>query len=144
MTARFNTVRRRVEADNERGSATVWMIGVVVATFLMIGLVLDGGSMLRARSDAFSVASSAARVGAQQLDPVEAVQGIAVLDPILAERAALDYLSALGMHGSVTIEADKVTVSVDSVADLQMLKLVGSDTATFHASASARAVKVTP
>ncbi len=144
MIALFATVRRRVVAEDERGSATVWLIGVVVATFLMIGLVLDGGSMLRARSDAFSVASAAARVGAQQLDPIEAVQGIAVLDPILAERAALDYLSALGLHGSVTVEADKVTVSVDSVAQLQMLTLVGADTATFQASASARAVKVTP
>ena len=89
MTATLVSIRARAAAD-DRGSATVWMIGVVVASFVMIGLVLDGGTMLRARSDAFSAASSAARAGAQQLDPVEAVEGSAVLDPIAAERAALD------------------------------------------------------
>ena len=84
------------------------MIGVTVAAFLMVGLVLDGGVMLRARSDAFSTAASAARVGAQQLDTDAAVEGVAVLDPVAAEQAALDYLAAHGVTGTVTVTADTV------------------------------------
>jgi Flp pilus assembly protein TadG len=132
----------RRHANDDEGSATIWMIGVTVATFAMIALVLDGGSMLRARSDAFSVASAAARAGAQELDPVAAVEGEAVLDPIAAQRAANDYLARHGYGGGVAVNGFTVTVTVNSVAHLQMLKLAGGDTATFHATASAQAVKV--
>jgi hypothetical protein len=120
------------------------MIGVTFAAFLMVGLVIDGGVMLRARSDAFSIAASAARVGAQQLDSDAAVEGQAVLDPDAAEAAALDYLAAHGVTGSVTVEGDLVRVSVTTTADLQMLSLVGGGSATFDATAEARATKVVP
>jgi hypothetical protein len=105
----------------------------------MVGLVLDGGVMLRSRSDAFAVAASAARVGAQQLDPDAAVEGLTVLDPIAAERAALDYLGAQGVTGTVTVTADAVTVTVSTAARLQMLEVVGGDTVTFNATATATA-----
>jgi Flp pilus assembly protein TadG len=118
------------------------MIGVTVASFLMVGLVLDGGVMLRSRSDAFAIAASAARVGAQQLDPDAAVEGLTVLDPIAAERAALDYLGAQGVTGTVTVTADAVTVTVSTAARLQMLEVVGGDTVTFNATATATAEAV--
>lgn len=131
-------------ARDDRGSATVWMIGVTVASFLMVGLVLDGGVMLRTRSDAFAIAASAARVGAQQLDADAAVEGLSVLDPIAAEQAVLDYLAAQGASGTVTVTGDRVTVTVTTSAQLQMLQVVGGDTVTFDATATAEAVKVTP
>lgn len=130
-------------ARDDRGSATVWMIGVTVASFLMVGLVLDGGVMLRTRSDAFAIAASAARVGAQQLDGDAAVEGLSVLDPIAAEQAVLDYLAAQGAGGTVTVTGDRVTVTVTTSAQLQMLQVVGGDTVTFDATATAEAVKVT-
>lgn len=126
----------------DRGSATVWMIGVTVSAFLLVGLVLDGGTMLRARSDAFSVAGAAARVGAQQLDPDAAVEGLTVLDPIAAERAVQDYLAASGVTGTARVIDDTVTVTVTTEAQLQMLRLVGGDTVTFDATATVEAVKV--
>lgn len=129
-------------AGDDRGSATVWMIGVTVASFLMVGLVLDGGVMLRSRSDAFAIAASAARVGAQQLDDDAAVEGLSVLDPIAAEQAVLDYLAAQGASGAVTVTGDRVTVTVTTSASLQMLQVVGGDTVTFDATATAEAVKV--
>jgi hypothetical protein len=127
-----------------RGSATVWMIGVTVSTFALVALVLDGGAMLRARSDAFAVAGAAARVGAQQLDPDAAVEGLTVLDPIAAERAVMDYLSDLGVAGRASVAGDTVTVTVSSAAELQMLRLVGGDTVSFDATATVEAVKVEP
>jgi Flp pilus assembly protein TadG len=142
-----NRALRRLRAraaDDDRGSATVWMIGVVVCTFLMLALVLDGGVMLRARSNAYSAASAAARAGAQQLDPVAAVDGVAVLDPVAAKRAALDYLAADGLTGKVTIVGDTVTVNVTSTTHLQLATALGADATTFHATASAQAIKVIP
>ena len=120
------------------------MIGVTVSAFLMVGLVLDGGVMLRARSDAFAVAASAARVGAQQLDHDAAVEGQAVLGPVAAEQAAMAYLAANGVTGSVTVTSDMVRVSVTTSADLQLLSLVGGESVTFDATAEAQAVKVAP
>jgi Flp pilus assembly protein TadG len=127
---------------DERGSATVWMIGVTVSAFLLVGLVLDGGTMLRARSDAFAVAGAAARVGAQQLDSDAAVEGLTALDPIAAERAVQDYLAAGGVTGTARVVDDTVTVTVTTEAQLQMLRLVGGDTVTFDATATVEAVKV--
>lgn len=144
MGGTVTRVRLVGRARDERGSATVWMIGVTVASFLMVGLVLDGGVMLRSRSDAFAIAAAAARVGAQQLDPGAAVEGLTVLDPIAAEQAALDHLAAEGADGTVTVSADTVTVTVTTIARLQMLRLAGGDTVTFDATATAEAVKVSP
>jgi Flp pilus assembly protein TadG len=144
VTDMVRRLRARAAAEDDRGSATVWMIGVVVCAFLMLALVLDGGVMLRARSDAYAAASAAARAGAQQLDPVAAVDGVAVLDPVAANRAALDYLTADGLTGTVTIVGDTVTVNVTSTAHLQLTTALGADATKFNAMASAQAVKVNP
>lgn len=128
----------------ERGSATIWMIGVTVCGVLMVGLVLDGGVMLRARSDAFATAASAARVGAQQLDPAAAVEGQSVLDPIAAEQAALDYLATKGLTGTATVVDNALTVTVTTQAQLQLLALAGADPLDFTATATVQAVKVAP
>ena len=120
------------------------MIGVTVSAFSLVALLLDGGAMLRARSDAFALAGSAARVGAQQLDPDAAVEGLTVLDPIAAERAVQDYLDSAGVNGTAVVSGDTVTVTVTSEAVLQMLRLVGGDTVSFQATASVEAVKVEP
>ena len=136
-------VHLRGRAADDRGSVTVWAIGATVASMLMLGLVLDGGTMLRARSDAFSLASAAARAGAQQLDPDAAVQGNSVLDPRAAEQAALEYLAARGATGTVTVTPEAITVTVTSSANLQLLSLAGGgDTASFTATSTVNVVKV--
>ena len=136
--------RRCSPRRDECGSATVWMIGVTISTFSLVGLLLDGGVMLRARSDAFAVAGSAARAGAQQLDPDAIVEGLTVVDPVAAERAVQDHLDQAGVTGTAVASGDTVTVTVTSEVELQMLRLVGGDTASFHATASVEAVKVEP
>ena len=124
--------RRRVDVHDDRGSVTVWAISATVACVLIIGLVIDGGTMLRARSDAFALASSAARAGAQELDSASAVQGLTVLDPVAAERAAL----------TVTITDETITVTVTSATSLQLLRLAGAETASFTATSTVNIVKV--
>lgn len=136
--------RRCSSRRDECGSATVWMVGVTISTFSLVALLLDGGVMLRARSDAFAVAGSAARAGAQQLDPDAIVEGLTVVDPVAAERAVQDHLDQAGVTGTADTSGDTVTVTVTSEVELQMLRLVGGDTASFHATASVEAVKVEP
>lgn len=127
----------------EAGSATVWMVSVVSATFLLVGLVLDGGTMLRARSDAFAAAGAAARAGAQELDLNAAVEGETVLDPVAAEAAALEHLRQMGFTGTASTRGSTVTVTAHAPARLQLLSLVGGgDTTTFSATATAEATKV--
>lgn len=129
----------RTRLGDERGAVTVWAISMTVACVLLIGLVLDGGALLRARSDAFAVAASAARAGAQQLDPDAAVAGAALIDPAAAQRAAADYLSRAGVSGTVTVTGSTITVTVTSSARFQLLPVAaGSVTAT----ASVDAIKV--
>jgi len=134
--------RRRVDVHDDRGSVTVWAISATVACVLIIGLVIDGGTMLRARSGAFALASSAARAGAQELDSASAVQGLTVLDPVAAERAALDYLAAHGATGTVAITDETITVTVTSATSLQLLRLAGAETASFTATSTVNIVKV--
>jgi hypothetical protein len=117
------------------------MLGVVVCSVLLIGLVLDGGVVLRARSDAFGLAGAAARVGAQQLDPSSAVEGDAVIDPTGAREAATAYLAARNASGTITVSGNSVTVTVTVPAHLQMLQVLGASTVAVHATATARAIK---
>ena len=128
--------------SGDDGSVSIWMIGLVTATFLMIALVLDGGAMLRKRSDTFGIAAAAARAGAQQLDQRQAIEGHAVLDPNAAEQAALSYLHKHQLTGTVQVTGDLVTVDAQSTAQLQMFKALGGGPVSFHATATARAVKV--
>ncbi|MGE0139751.1 MAG: pilus assembly protein TadG-related protein [Ilumatobacteraceae bacterium] len=134
--------RRSVDLRDDRGSVTVWAISATVASVLIIGLVIDGGTMLRARSDAFALASSAARAGAQELDSSAAVQGLTMLDPAAAERAALEYLAAHGATGTVAITDETITVTVTSATSLQLLRLAGAETASFTATSTVNIVKV--
>lgn len=143
MTAYLATRRRlRRAAHDDRGSVTVWTIGATAACILILGLVVDGGTMLRARSDAFALAAASARAGAQQLDGDAAVEGRPVLDPNAARQAALDYLAAHDATGTVTVTAESITVTVTSHADLQLLRVAGSGTTTFNATSTVNVVKV--
>ena len=136
--------RRRSAVRSAAGSATVWMLGVVVCTMSLVGLVLDGGTVLRTRSDAFSVAGAAARAGAQQLEPDLVAEGTAVIDPAAARQAALEYLAAHGATGTVVVSATTVTVTATMSAHLQMLRVVGASDVAVHATATVRATKVAP
>ena len=78
----------------DAGYVTVFTLGVSMALVSVVGLVLDGGRAQRAQGDAFGAAAAASRAGAQQLDPLAAVNGEVRLDPALAEAmniAAIDF-----------------------------------------------------
>lgn len=130
------------ERDDERGSVTTWLVATAAACLPLLALVSDGGTALRARSEAFSQASAAARAGAQQFDAASIVEGEPVLDPVAAEQAALAYLSAHGATGTVTVSSSSITVTVTTRAELHLAAPFGVDSVTFSATATVDAVKV--
>lgn len=115
---------------------TVWSVVIVLACMAMVGLVLDGGVILRARSSGYDLASESARAGAQELDQAALANGRLVLDQAKARMTATEFLAARGATGEVTITADRVTVTVFRRVDLQILQpaSVGvTETATVRA-----------
>lgn len=55
------------------------------------------------------------------LDDGAAVRGDVRVDPDGAQAAATAYLEARGVPGSVIVDGDEVTVTVDEVADFAVL-----------------------
>lgn len=105
----------------DAGYVTVFTLGVSMALVSVVGLVLDGGRAQRAQSDAFGAAAAASRAGAQQLDPLAAVNGEVRLDPALAEEAVRSFLAPHGLTGTVTVTDTHVTVTVRRHLDYMIL-----------------------
>lgn len=107
---------------NDSGMVTVWTAVVTVACLFIVGLVLDGGSVLRSRSRSFDLAGAAARAGVQELDQVALTEGHVLLDPTAARQAANDYLAAHGAVGDVAVDGLEVQVTVRDTVHLQILR----------------------
>ncbi|MFD3920259.1 pilus assembly protein TadG-related protein [Streptomyces sp. NPDC058595] len=87
--------------------------GIALLGFVVVGLVVDIGASLNTSSRADYVAQEAARAGAQQIDPGQAITGEAiVVDPDAARSAALAYLTAENVEGKVTVGGDGQTLTV--------------------------------
>ncbi len=127
---------RRHLASREEGMVTVWSVVVVLACFAMVGLVLDGGVILRARSSTFDLAAESARAGAQQLDQAALANGRVVLNESAVRQTVNDFLATRGAAGDVAIAGDRVTVTVHRSVDLQILQpasVAVAETATVQA-----------
>lgn len=121
--------------QGQRGSVTVWTVVLLPACFALVGLVLDGGTILRARSSTFDLAAGAARAGAQQLDRPVLETGTVTIDPDRARHAVDVYLDAHGVTGTTQVAGTHVTVTVHTTVHLQILRpatvaLVQTATAT--------------
>jgi hypothetical protein len=114
------------------------MTAAVVAGFvLMLALVVGGGAVLRARTDAFGTAAAAARAGAQQLDEDALAQGDVVIDIDQAEAAAQGYLAAQGADGTVQVAGADVVVTVNETVAVPEL----GQSVTISATATVSAIK---
>ena len=130
---------RRCRADD--GMVTVWSVVMVLACMAMVGLVLDGGVILRARSSAFDIAAESARAGAQELDQDALADGRIVVDASVAHERIAAYLAAHDVNGDITITAETVTVTVHRQVGLQILHPATVD---IHQTATVRAHKGRP
>lgn len=134
---------RGVVRGDDRGAASVLVLGVVVALMLVAGLVVDGGRAVNARSRIMDDAEQAARAGANQVDLSSMRTGETVrLIAEDARAAAIAHLVNLGYDAAdVAVTADRAEVRVE-VADsvpTALLSLVFIRSFDVHGSATARA-----
>lgn len=126
---------------DERGSATVFVIGFAIVLFLCAGLVIDGGLAINKRMRIADDAEQAARIGADSIDVSEFRRTeTLVIDEQLARQRIAGYLSDLG-HDSpdwnATVADGRVSVQVRDTSKTYILNLFGI---RFPVRASAEAV----
>lgn len=115
---------------NDRGSITLLVLMFVIALLAAAGLVVDGGTKLRAARQADAVAEEAARAGAGQIDRSRAYAhgGRFVIDRQTATNAARSYLVLSGNSGAVRATgAQTITVTVTISRPTIFLSAIGID-----------------
>ena len=127
MTRKRNT---DTDPDTERGTVTASVVVLVVAIIAAAGLVYDGGRLMNARREATSVAASAARTAAQELDVDLFETGDTVtLIPTDADSVARQLLTAQGYDNfEITVTGDTVRVVVRDDVPLTLLGPVAGRT----------------
>lgn len=133
----------RVARRDDRGAASVLVLGLIVALMVVAGLVVDGGRAVNARAEIMDDAEQAARAGANEIDMASLRSGGAVrVDPVRAQEAARAYLTARGYDGArITVRADQAEVTVTASDDVAtaLLSLAFIHSFEVQGSASARA-----
>lgn len=130
--------RARRTRDPEDGSVTAFIVIVFAALLLFAGLVGDGGAALAAQVRAMDEASEAARAGAEKLDVgIFHRTGTRVLDEKAATVAAKQYMAATRDSGTATATSGAVTVTVFASHRTWLLGLIGMNTMTVQAAATA-------
>ena len=121
------------------GSVSLFLVVAVLALFIAVGLVVDGGQKLRSTQRADDVAAEAARAGVQSVQPASTVRGLpAQVNPEAAISAARHYLSVAGVAGTVTVTGGRVQVSTSISFTPAFLSLIGLGTQIVTGRASAR------
>lgn len=129
----------------QRGSITLWLLGLALMLLPLGGLALDLSRSFSERRALASAADAAALAGAGALDEARyRGDGTVVLDPILADRRVRRSLATqldLGaLRGvDVQVEAGRVTVELEGMVELTLLRLVrGAAPFTVRVSSTAR------
>lgn len=127
-------------SDEDRGSVTVFIIGVLVALVVVAGLVFDGGTIIAGHREADAEAEGAARAGAEAVAATERESTAVTIDPAAAQQAVERYLTAYGHQGQVVVAGDRVTVTVSFTERTQILSIVGLRSKSVTGTASAVAL----
>ncbi len=126
---------------DERGSASIFVLGMSIVLMVCAGLVVDGGLAINARMRVADDAEQASRIAADSIDePLLRSGGAIVIDPDLAAQRSADYLSGRGYapgQYSLDIDGENVSVTVRDTTDTMILGVVGIDTYDVEAAASA-------
>lgn len=114
---------------SERGSITLWMLGMVMVVFMVGGLAIDLWRGLAAHRQVAGVVDSAAvAVGSAIDEDAWRAEGILVLDPDRVRRrvAVAEAESGSWMVLAVTVAADGLSASVTgtTTVDLTLLGII--------------------
>jgi Flp pilus assembly protein TadG len=127
--------------EEEDGQAMILVAILMVGLIAVVGLVTDGGMVFTQRRDLQNVADAAAAAGASQIDE-DAYRASAgetvVVDETAAYDAATRYLDDEGnLDYSVTVDTNRVDVSVSREASTGFLRVLGIDGVEIDASSTA-------
>ena len=126
----------------ERGSATIWVLGMTTALLATAGLVLDGGNALNERMALADDVEQAARAGALEIDEdhLRATDEV-VIDEAAASGRSRQFLADRGYRtGTVVVVGETIRVEARETVTTHLLSLVGVDQFEIRASATATAV----
>lgn len=116
---------------SERGSVTIWLLGLVVAVCFLGGLSLDLWRVFAHRQHLVGLADAAAIVGAGAIDEAAFRAGRGVhLDPVRARQRAVAYLRARIPPGtSLQLRAGTgfVAVRLSGSVPLTLLRVLTPD-----------------
>ncbi len=129
--------RLREIRDDETGNITLPLIVLVVAFILFIGLVVDGAGKIQSGDQANQIAAGAARSAVNALTGDAVLSGTVGIDSIKAQNVAQAYINTAGATGTVSVTGNSVNVTVSVDYDTIFLSIIGINTLTGRASASA-------
>ena len=126
---------------SERASASAWALLVISGAFtVLLGLVVDGGRVLDARTAASKGAAQAARVGADALSSASVRDGRDAINVEAANARARKYLHDTGLTGTVTVRGRTVTVTVNGRSSTQILGFIGIESFPIRQTETAQAI----
>ncbi len=134
---------RQVTRD-ERGVVTVWFASASFVMIILVGLAVDLSGQVHDQQRIRDVAAQAARTGGEQVQASSAIQGNGVFaDTLAAKRAALGYLAAARVDGSVrVVDGTFLVVRTTTTYRTKFLSLIGLTRLPVTGSATARLVRV--
>jgi len=128
----------------ERGSITIWVLGLVLLVMALGGLSIDLWRGVVARKAVAAVADAAAVAGASGIDELAWRAGDLALDPTraraLAERVILVEPDAADLRWRIDVTQTEVTVTVERDVALTLLRIMdpSGDPLVVRVSATAR------
>lgn len=111
--------------QSERGSVTIWMLGLSMLLLIFGGLALDYWRALALQRELAAVADSAAIAAASGIDEEHYREtGEVILEPVRSEglaRAAVDWQDVYVLDLVVDVETTSVTVTLTGEVELGLL-----------------------
>jgi Flp pilus assembly protein TadG len=143
-SGRLPGLRKAHRRDNcgtcDAGAVAVWTLGIVLLAYLAVGVLVDIGGALTAKTSTLDIAQQAARAGAGQLDLAALREtGTLRLDPAAARSAATTFLTEQGAAGTATASTTSVQVTAVTRHPTVLLRIAGLDGLTLSATATAEA-----
>jgi hypothetical protein len=122
---------------DESGVLTAYVAVLAMALLAIVGMAVDSGRAIAAQGLAAGEAEQAARAGAGQLSLQGLRDGQLYVDPSAAVRTAEASMVRSGHPGTATVSNGIVTVRVVVVVPTTILGIVGVQSITVSATASA-------
>lgn len=127
---------------DDRGSISIWFATTSFIMVVLVGLVVDVGGQVQTQQHARAVAAQAARAGAQELDATSVKGRGLAIDPGSARAAAIAYLRATGVAGTVTVsDGTLLTVRTTDTYRPKFLGIIGVTRMTVTGEGSARLIQ---